>query len=249
MTSPDYLVPPERDPRIGVDRDAAGQHARPGRAHAEGLLLAVRLSTESRNREHLRLPAAPAGPHRGGAQALRAAARPEGHRSRGHGRREGLDHRPERLRQDDAAALHQLHRDARARATSTSTAACSARSRSATATSTLDDRALARQRAEIGMVFQRFNLFPHLTVLQNIEIGPIKVLKLPPAEARDAGARAARTRSGWPTSATPIPSMLSGGQQQRVAIARALAMQPEAHAVRRGDLGARPGAGRRGART
>jgi len=90
----------------------------------------------------------------------------------------------------------------------------------------LHDRALARQRAEIGMVFQRFNLFPHLTASQNVEIGLIKVLKLPPAEAK------ARTlelleKVGLAGKRDAYPDMLSGGQQQRVAIARALAMQPK----------------------
>jgi polar amino acid transport system ATP-binding protein len=90
----------------------------------------------------------------------------------------------------------------------------------------LEDRALARQRAEIGMVFQRFNLFPHLTVSQNIEIGPIKVLKTPPAEAR-AGALELLDKVGLTDKRDAYPEMLSGGQQQRVAIARALAMRPK----------------------
>ena len=90
----------------------------------------------------------------------------------------------------------------------------------------LDDRALARQRAEIGMVFQRFNLFPHLTASQNIEIGPVKVLKLPPAEAR-ARALELLDKVGLAGKRDAYPEMLSGGQQQRVAIARALAMRPK----------------------
>jgi ABC-type polar amino acid transport system ATPase subunit len=91
---------------------------------------------------------------------------------------------------------------------------------------TLDDRALARQRAEIGMVFQRFNLFPHLTVSRNIEIGPVKVLKTPLAEAR-ARALELLDKVGLADKRDAYPEMLSGGQQQRVAIARALAMQPK----------------------
>lgn len=90
----------------------------------------------------------------------------------------------------------------------------------------LDDRALARQRAEIGMVFQRFNLFPHLTVSQNIEIGPVKVLKLPPGEAKTR-ALALLEKVGLAEKRDAYPDMLSGGQQQRVAIARALAMRPK----------------------
>jgi ABC-type polar amino acid transport system ATPase subunit len=90
----------------------------------------------------------------------------------------------------------------------------------------LEDRALAKQRAEIGMVFQRFNLFPHLTVLQNIEIGPVKVLKTPPAEAR-ARALELLDKVGLADKRDAYPEMLSGGQQQRVAIARALAMRPK----------------------
>jgi ABC-type polar amino acid transport system ATPase subunit len=90
----------------------------------------------------------------------------------------------------------------------------------------LEDRALARQRAEIGMVFQRFNLFPHLTVSQNIEIGPVKVLKTPSAEARSRAVELLE-KVGLADKRDAYPEMLSGGQQQRVAIARALAMQPK----------------------
>ena len=75
------------------------------------------------------------------------------------------------------------------------------------------------------MVFQRFNLFPHLTVLQNIEIGPVGVLKTPPAEA-ESGRSGCCARSASRKRRDDYPEMLSGGQQQRVAIARALAMQP-----------------------
>ena len=78
-------------------------------------------------------------------------------------------------------------------------------------------------RQEIGMVFQSFNLFPHMTALQNITLAPLKVRKWPSAQAQDVGAS---SRSAWacPRRPTPIPGNLSGGQQQRVAIARALAM-------------------------
>ncbi len=89
----------------------------------------------------------------------------------------------------------------------------------------LDDRSLARQRTGIGMVFQRFNLFPHLTVSQNVEIGPVKVLKVSRAEARER-AIGLLGKVGLAEKRDVYPEMLSGGQQQRVAIARALAMQP-----------------------
>ena len=90
----------------------------------------------------------------------------------------------------------------------------------------LEDRALARQRAAIGMVFQRFNLFPHLTVSQNIEIGPVRVLKVPRAEAKERALDLLR-KVGLAEKRDAYPEMLSGGQQQRVAIARALAMRPK----------------------
>src|SRR5271166_2624670 len=90
----------------------------------------------------------------------------------------------------------------------------------------VDGRALARHRAEIGMVFQRFNLFPHLTASQNVEIGPVKVLKVPRAQARER-AHALLNRVGLASKRDVYPDMLSGGQQQRVAIARALAMGPK----------------------
>ena len=80
-------------------------------------------------------------------------------------------------------------------------------------------------REEVGMVFQRFNLFPHMTVLQNIALAPIKVRHLPKSEAENR-ARELLTKVGLSDKATAYPDQLSGGQQQRVAIARALAMQP-----------------------
>ncbi len=83
-----------------------------------------------------------------------------------------------------------------------------------------------RQRARFGFVFQRFNLFPHRTVLGNLLEGPVHVLKIDKAEARDR-AMTALQRVGLETMAERYPTELSGGQQQRVAIARALCMEPE----------------------
>ena len=81
-------------------------------------------------------------------------------------------------------------------------------------------------REEVGMVFQRFNLFPHMTVLDNIMLAPIKVRHITKAEAEDT-ARKLLARVGLADKADAYPSQLSGGQQQRVASARALAMKPK----------------------
>ena len=90
---------------------------------------------------------------------------------------------------------------------------------------TNDVRNIERIRSEVGMVFQQFNLFPHLTVLDNITLAPIWVRKRPRGEAEEL-ARALLERVGIPEQADKYPGQLSGGQQQRVAIARALAMEP-----------------------
>jgi polar amino acid transport system ATP-binding protein len=90
----------------------------------------------------------------------------------------------------------------------------------------LPEAALARQRSRIGFVFQRFNLFAHLSALDNVAIGPRRVLGLSPSEARER-AREELTRVHLQDHMEKRPSQLSGGQQQRVAIARALAMRPE----------------------
>lgn len=84
---------------------------------------------------------------------------------------------------------------------------------------------IARQRAGIGMVFQRFNLVPHRTVLDNVIEGPTQVLGVPRRQAQEAG-RVLLDRVGLSDKANEYPGRLSGGQQQRVAIARALAMKP-----------------------
>ena len=91
---------------------------------------------------------------------------------------------------------------------------------------TNDIRNIAAIRSEIGMVFQSFNLFPHLTALQNISLAPMRVRKSSRTDAEEAG-MALLTRVGIPEQAHKYPAQLSGGQQQRVAIARALAMQPK----------------------
>jgi polar amino acid transport system ATP-binding protein len=84
---------------------------------------------------------------------------------------------------------------------------------------------LARRRARVGFVFQRFNLWPHRTALRNITEGPVHVLRRPRADA-EADARALLRRVGLADKEGAYPAQLSGGQQQRVAIARALAMRP-----------------------
>jgi polar amino acid transport system ATP-binding protein len=87
------------------------------------------------------------------------------------------------------------------------------------------ERNIARQRQEIGMVFQRFNLFPHMTALENVIEAPTQVRKVDAGEAREMGS-ALLARVGLAHKADSYPAQLSGGQQQRVAIARALAMKP-----------------------
>ncbi|UXN57390.1 amino acid ABC transporter ATP-binding protein [Phyllobacterium zundukense] len=88
------------------------------------------------------------------------------------------------------------------------------------------DKVSPKTHRKLGMVFQSFNLFPHLTALQNVALGPIRVRKIPKSEAHENG-RALLKRVGLETHASKYPSQLSGGQQQRVAIARALAMEPQ----------------------
>ena len=90
---------------------------------------------------------------------------------------------------------------------------------------THDIRNIEKIRAETGMVFQQFNLFPHLTVLQNVTLAPIWVRKWKKKKAEEVGMELLE-RVGIPEQAEKFPGQLSGGQQQRVAIARALAMQP-----------------------
>jgi glutamate transport system ATP-binding protein len=89
-----------------------------------------------------------------------------------------------------------------------------------------EGRELATLRADVGMVFQSFNLFAHLTILDNVTLGPIKVRKMKRADA-EREATALLERVGVAHQAAKLPAQLSGGQQQRVAIARALAMNPK----------------------
>jgi polar amino acid transport system ATP-binding protein len=90
----------------------------------------------------------------------------------------------------------------------------------------LHDEEVAKARAEIGMVFQRFNLFPHMTALGNVTEAPVKVKGVRRREAAERG-RELLTQVGLADKADAYPAQLSGGQQQRVAIARALAMDPK----------------------
>ncbi|QIM18587.1 amino acid ABC transporter ATP-binding protein [Leucobacter coleopterorum] len=89
-----------------------------------------------------------------------------------------------------------------------------------------EGKKLAHLRAEVGMVFQSFNLFAHLTILENVTLGPIKVLGYSKADAKREALQIL-ARVGIEKQADKLPAQLSGGQQQRVAIARALAMQPK----------------------
>jgi glutamate transport system ATP-binding protein len=89
-----------------------------------------------------------------------------------------------------------------------------------------EGKELAQLRADVGMVFQSFNLFAHKTVLENVTLGPIKVRGLSKSEANERGMELLK-RVGVDNQAAKLPAQLSGGQQQRVAIARSLAMSPK----------------------
>ena len=102
------------------------------------------------------------------------------------------------------------------------------------------DADINKAREEIGMVFQRFNLFPHMTVLKNITLAPMKVRNISHEEAEKT-ARELLERVGLGDKADAYPPQLSGGQQQRVAIARALAMKPKVMLFDAPDLQTSPG--------
>ncbi|MGE0749972.1 MAG: amino acid ABC transporter ATP-binding protein [Variibacter sp.] len=89
------------------------------------------------------------------------------------------------------------------------------------------ERDIARMRAQVGMVFQSFNLFPHMSALKNVALGPVRVRGMPRPAAEELAA-SLLARVGLADKVDALPARLSGGQQQRVAIARALAMQPKA---------------------
>lgn len=95
-----------------------------------------------------------------------------------------------------------------------------------TALTGLNEKKLNQLREKMGMVFQSFNLFPHMTVLENLKVAPVKVKGVPDAEAQQHAIRLLE-QVGLSDKADAYPSSLSGGQQQRVAIARALAMDPD----------------------
>jgi general L-amino acid transport system ATP-binding protein len=105
---------------------------------------------------------------------------------------------------------------------------------------TNDLKKVDEMRREVGMVFQHFNLFPHLTILENCTLAPIWVRKIPKREAEQTAMHFLE-RVKIPEQAKKYPGQLSGGQQQRVAIARSLCMNAQDHAVRRADLRARSG--------
>ena len=137
--------------------------------------------------------------------------------------RDGLRARSVGLGQVDPAALHQLAGAARCRPDLSERRSKSA---SPAAGVVMSDRDLSRIRTRIGMVFQHFALWPHLTVLQNLMEAPVQVQKRPKAEVRDE-ALALLAKVGLSDKRDVFPAQLSGGQKQRVGIARALAMRPD----------------------
>ncbi len=159
-------------------------------------------------------------------QALRPQRGAEGDHARGDAGRGDVPARTVGVGQVDVPALHQPPRADQLRAAARWTASWSATARRTTTLHNLHESEIARKRAEIGMVFQHFNLFPHMTALENITCAPIKVKKVPRERALRRGTDLLG-RVGLTDKTDSYPRQLSGGQQQRVAIARALAMEPK----------------------
>ena len=142
-------------------------------------------------------------------------------------RRTERHHGTVRLRKIDSAALHQFSRNVRQRAHLDWRPQRRVECGEAERLPPEKKAALQQMRLKTGMVFQSFNLFPHLTVLENVTLAPIQVKKMPSSAKQRLWARQFSNASVLATRRTAILPQLSGGQQQRVAIARSLAMQPE----------------------
>ena len=186
------------------------------------------------------------GQSRGRPQALRAPRGAEGNRSRGQPRRGDVHARSLRLGQVHVPALHQPPGEDQRRP-AVGRRRAGRLSRVDGKLYELHEREVARKRAEIGMVFQHFNLFPHMTALENVALAPIQVKGVPRSERPEPGQRAAsagrarRQARHVPRRAVRRPAAACGDRPR----ARDAA---QADAVRRADLGARPRAGRRRAR-
>ena len=166
------------------------------------------------------------GPLRERLQALRRPHRARRPRPRHRPRREGLDHRPLGLGQDHRAAHADDARDDQRRRHLGRGRAAHPHGAGRPASCRRRPRHIRRIRAKIGMVFQSFNLFPHMTALQNCIEAPVTVLGMSKAEATERAA-GLLDMVGLADKKGHYPSQLSGGQQQRVAIARACAMRPK----------------------
>ena len=166
------------------------------------------------------------GQGRTGVEELRQARRAQGHRLPGHAAGDLRAARAEGRRQVHAAALHQPPREDQRRAPLGGRRAHGLPRRSGAVLHEMKARDVSSQRSHIGMVFQRFNLFPHMTAIQNVMEAPIRVQHVPHKQA-DKEAEDLLRLVGLGEKLDTYPAQLSGGQQQRVAIARALAMHPK----------------------